>query len=110
MEAFQNASFSTSLHETSSAKHLETNVLFLSFQQNNENSGVGSDSDVSGINLLPTAEDEEEIQAEEKEQASREKGLSKARQRQVERALRRRAGRAGRHFYEEVSVKNRSRR
>ncbi|VDL62735.1 unnamed protein product [Hymenolepis diminuta] len=79
-------------------------------EQNDENSGVGSDSGVSGINLLPTAEDEEEIQAEEKEQASREKGLSKARQRQVERALRRRAGRAGRHFYEEVSVKNRSRR
>ncbi|KAM3172288.1 hypothetical protein ACTXT7_014849 [Hymenolepis weldensis] len=73
-----------------------------SIEQNDDNSGVGSDSDASGINLLPTAEDEEEIQAEEEEQASREKGLSKARQRQVERALRRRAGRAGRHFYEET--------
>lgn len=51
----------------------------------------------------------EEILAEEAE-ATREQGLSKARQRQLERALRRRAGRAGTHFYEEVSVKNRKRR
>nr|CDS33285.1 GTP binding protein [Hymenolepis microstoma] len=79
-----------------------------SMEQIDENSGA--ESDASGINLLPTAEDEEKIQAEEDEQASRERGLSKARQRQLERALRRRAGRAGRHFYEEVSVKNRSRR
>ncbi|VDO08312.1 unnamed protein product [Rodentolepis nana] len=81
-----------------------------SMEQINENFDAESDSDASGINLLPTAEDEEIIQAEEEEQVSKEKGLSKARQRQLERALRRRTGRAGKHFYEEVSVKNRRRR
>ncbi|KAM7533953.1 hypothetical protein Aperf_G00000113063 [Anoplocephala perfoliata] len=77
-------------------------------EQNDNKSDGESDSDASGINLLPTAEDEAEAQAEE-EEAMKEAGLSKARQRQLERALRRRAGRAGRHFYEEVNVKNRKR-
>ncbi|EUB54386.1 Nucleolar GTP-binding protein 2 [Echinococcus granulosus] len=62
-----------------------------------------------GINLLPNSEDEAEAAAEEEAAASL-KGLSAARKRQLERALRRKAGRAGRHYYEEVNVKNRKRR
>ncbi len=37
-------------------------------------------------------------------------GLSAARQRQLDRALRKKQGRAGKHYYEAVNVKNKSRR
>lgn len=86
------------------ALSLVIKTVFFCLQQNDGE----SDSDASGINLLPTAEDEAEARAEE-EEARKEAGLSKARQRQLERALRRRAGRAGVHFYEQVNVKNRKR-
>ncbi|KAL5969434.1 Nucleolar GTP-binding protein 2 [Taenia solium] len=66
-------------------------------------------SDAGLLNLLPNSEDEAEAAAEE-EAAASSKGLSAARRRQLERALRRKAGRAGRHYYEEVNVKNRKRR
>uniref|UniRef100_A0A5K3F9T0 Nucleolar GTP-binding protein 2 n=2 Tax=Mesocestoides corti TaxID=53468 RepID=A0A5K3F9T0_MESCO len=63
----------------------------------------------SGIDLAPNAEDEAEIRAKEEQAKAANSGLSASRQRQLERALRRKAGRAGRHYYEEVNVKNKHR-
>ncbi|KAL5107040.1 Nucleolar GTP-binding protein 2 [Taenia crassiceps] len=77
-------------------------------EEKSETEGADRSGD-GGLNLLPNPEDEAEAAAEEKAVAPS-KGLSAARKRQLERALRKKAGRAGRHYYEEVNVKNRKRR
>ena len=70
----------------------------------NEEPGEG---ETSGIDLLPNSEDETEEGEENAAKSS--EGLSAARKRQLERALRKKSSRAGRHFYEEVNVKNKNR-
>ncbi|BHF77619.1 GTP binding [Sparganum proliferum] len=93
------------LDETASAKQTKEEASEEDEEKNDEE-GDGT------FDLAPHSEDElEEAQEEaEDEDVEGSNGLSKSRRRQLERALRRKQGRAGRHFYDEVNVKNRNRR
>ncbi|VDM01474.1 unnamed protein product [Schistocephalus solidus] len=91
----------TGLTETESTKRGDEEV--------SEDEGKEHEEDADGsFDLAPHSEDElQESQEAEDEDVEGSGGLSKSRRRQLERALRRQKGRAGRHFYEEVNVKNR---